>query len=361
LRVGVVGVGTISAQYLDSFRRLPGLRLVAVADLDGGRAKQVAQLHGVEPLTVDALLADARVDAVLNLTTPAAHVEIDLRALENRKHVFAEKPFALTPAEGSAVLALAAEQGLRVGSAPDTFLGTGVQTSIRVLDSGTIGSPVGATAFWAAPGHELWHPAPQFYYDLGGGPVFDMGPYYLTALVSILGPVVRVSAGAGRSDRKRVIATGPHTGTPVEVHVDTHITAVVEHASGVASSVTVSFEGWATRIPHIEIYGTEGVLAVPDPNRFSDPVSVWTPGAGEWRDVPPGAGYVDAGRGYGLADMARAIETDRPHRASGELALHVLEIMDAMVRSAHEHRMIAIASTVARPAPVRLGTAPDTW
>ncbi|GAB3617164.1 Gfo/Idh/MocA family oxidoreductase [Okibacterium endophyticum] len=361
LRVGIVGVGTISEQYLAHLPSLPGLRLSAVADLDQVRAAAVAQQHDVEALTVDDLLVSDNVDAVLNLTIPAAHASIALRALKAGKHVYGEKPLALTPGEAAPVLTLADAGGLRVGSAPDTVLGTGTQTSRHVLDSGRIGSPVAASAFWTAPGHELWHPAPQFYYQPGAGPLFDMGPYYLSALVTMLGPVVRVSAATTGSGRKRTIAAGPQAGTAIDVEVATHVSALLEHASGVTSTVMVSFEVWAAALPHIEVYGTGGTISVPDPNRFADPTMVWTPETGAWTEAPVSGGYSDAGRGYGLADMARAIETGRPHRASGALAFHVLEIMDAVLRAGDEHRVIEVMSRVERPEPVPLGARPDTW
>ena len=361
LRIGIVGVGKISEQYFASFPSLPGLELVAVADLDEARASAVAAEQGVKALAVDRLIADPRIDAVLNLTIPAAHVEVATRAFEAGKHVYAEKPLALAPADAVEMLALAERRGLRMGSAPDTVLGTGVQTARQLLDSGRIGTAVGATAFWVSPGHELWHPAPQFYYQAGGGPLFDMGPYYLTALVTLLGPVARVSGAVGRSSRERVVATGPGAGAPIAVGVDTHVTATLEHASGVASSLTVSFDVWASRIPNIEVYGTDGTISVPDPNMFSDPVELWTSRDQAWRTAEVSAGYADAARGFGLADMARAIETDRPHRASGELAFHVLEIMDAVIRAGTEHRVIELDSTVDRPESVPLGATPGTW
>jgi predicted dehydrogenase len=188
-----------------------------------------------------------------------------------------------------------------------------------------------------------------------------MGPYYLTSLVTLFGPVVRVSGVATRSDRVRSIGKGPLAGTEFPVDVDTHVSALLEHASGVTSTVTVSFEVWASRAPLFEVYGTAGTIAVPDPNRFSDPVEVYTVDNPEWTEVPVRAGYADAGRGYGLADMARAIETDRPHRASGELAFHVLEIMESVLRAGAEHTVIELSSTAERPAPVPLGATPESW
>ena len=333
---------------------------MAVSDLGEARAERVAEQLGVAGLTVDQLLTDPRIDAVLNLTIPAAHVEIGTRALQANKHVYGEKPLALAPADAQGMLALAAERGLRVGSAPDTVLGTGVQTVRQLLDEGRIGAPV-AAASWTAPGHELWHPAPEFYYTAGGGPLFDMGPYYLTTLVSLLGPVIRVSGSVGRSNRTRTVATGSRQGERIDVSVDTHVSAILDHASGASSTITVSFEVWASRLPYMELYGTAGTIAVPDPNRFSDSVEIWTPEVPEWKVAPVSAGYAGAGRGYGLADMARAIETDRSHRASGEMAFHVLEIMDSIIQAGRGHRVIEIVSTVERPALVPRGATPDSW
>ena len=361
LNIGIIGVGTISDQYFAQWPKLLNLSLVAVADLDDARAASVAAKRGVEALSVDRLLADPRIDAVLNLTIPAAHVDIARRAIAAGKHVYGEKPLALSTAEATPLLESAAAAGLRVGSAPDTVLGTGIQTARSVLDSGRIGAPVGASVHWVAPGHELWHPAPAFYYQNGGGPLFDMGPYYLTSLVSLFGPVVRVSGAVGRSDRERTIATGRNTGTVIPIDVDTHVTALLEHANGVISTVTMSFEVWATRSPLFEVYGTEGTIAVPDPNRFAEVVSFATATDREWQEVGTEAGYEDAGRGVGLSDMARAIETNRPHRASGELAFHVLEIMESVILAGHTHTVVDLRSGVHRPEPVTRGSLPFSW
>ena len=361
LNVGVVGVGVISRQYFEHLPKLPNLRLTAVADLDLNRASAVAAEQGVEALSVDDLLADPRVDAVLNLTIPKAHADVALRALAAGKHVYGEKPLALSTAEAAPVLERASALGLRVGSAPDTVLGTGIQTARALLDGGRIGDPVAAAVAWSAPGHELWHPAPAFYYQPGGGPLFDMGPYYLTSLVTFFGPVVRVSGATSRSARERTVATGPLAGSGIPVEVDTHVTAILEHASGVISTVTVSFEVWATRAPKFEVYGTAGTIAVPDPNMFSDTVQVATADDRDFRDVPVSAGYADAGRGYGLADLARAVETGRPERASGAMAFHVLEIMESVVQAGATHSVVELSSTVERPAPVPLGARPESW
>jgi predicted dehydrogenase len=260
MNIGIVGVGNISAQYFEHFPSLPGLKLIAVADVNEARAAEVAAEQGVEALSVDALLTDPRIDAVLNLTIPAAHVAIATRALEAGKHVYGEKPLALDPDEAAPMLELAAARGLRVGSAPDTVLGTGIQTGRQVLDACTIGEPVSAAVHWSSPGHERWHPAPQFYYQPGGGPLFDMAPYYLTSLVTLLGPVVRVSGAVTRSTRERTVGSGPLAGTAIPVDVDTHVSAILEHAGGQTSTVTVSFEVWASRTPLFELYGTDGTI-----------------------------------------------------------------------------------------------------
>jgi predicted dehydrogenase len=357
LRIGVIGVGNISAQYFETLPRLGGLELVAVADLDHARAAAVATEHRVAALVVDDLLASPDVDAVLNLTIPAAHVEVGLRALAAGKHVYAEKPFGLTTVAAAALLD-AQVGGLRIGSAPDTVLGTGVQTARRALDDGTIGNPVGAAVHWSSSGHESWHPAPAFYYQPGGGPLFDMGPYYLTSLVTLFGPVIRVSGLASRSSRIRTVAAGPLAGKAVPVEVDTHVTAILEHAGGVASTVTVSFEVWATKAPLFEVYGTKGTLLMPDPNRFSDTVSAWTIDQPEWHELEDSAGYRNAARGIGLADMAAAIVSGGTHRASGELGFHVLEIMEAVGVASAERRIVELASSVARPEAVPLSDAP---
>jgi predicted dehydrogenase len=354
LRIGVIGVGNISAQYFETLPRLQNLELVAVADLDPARAAAAAAGQGIAALSVDELLDWADVDVVLNLTIPAAHVEVGLRALAAGKHVYTEKPFGLTTASARALLD-AQVGGLRVGSAPDTVLGTGIQSARHALDHGLIGDAVGAAVHWSSPGHERWHPSPAFYYQPGGGPLFDMGPYYLTSLVTLFGPVLRVSGVTSRSARTRVVAEGPLAGTTVPVDVDTHVTAILEHANGVASTVTVSFEVWATRAPLFEVYGTAGTLVMPDPNQFSEVGQAWTVDRPEWHQLEVTAGYIDGGRGVGLADLAAAIQNGTPHRASSELGFHVLEIMEAVLRSSSDHRVIELGSSVERPAPVPLG------
>ncbi len=347
LRVGLVGIGNISAQYLATLPRLPGVALVAAADLDPSRT-----VPGVRTVTPAELYAAGDVDLVLNLTVPRAHAAVALSAIAAGKHVYGEKPLALSTEEAREVLSAAAAAGVRVGCAPDTVLGTGTQTARHCLDAGRIGRPVAATAFMVTPGHERWHPDPEFYYRPGGGPLFDMGPYYLTALVTLLGPVRRVTGLSSAPRDTRTVGSGPRAGTAFPVDVATHVTGVLEHEGGALTTLMMSFDVWAADLPRIEVYGTAGSLSVPDPNGFAGDVRVFTAGSGEWALVPPSAGHPDAGRGTGVADLAAALAAGTEHRANGELAYHVLDVMESLLRSAETGRVEDVASTCTRPAPV---------
>lgn len=357
--VGIVGVGVISAQYLDQIAGLAGIRVVAVADLDAARAAQVAASSGARAESVQELLADPAVDIVLNLTTPPFHAEIDRQVLAAGKHVYSEKPLALRLEDGHAVLAEADRLSLRVGCAPDTFLGTGLQTTLAALQSGRIGTPFAASAFWSSPGHEQWHPNPGFYYQPGGGPVMDMGPYYVTALVTHLGPVRRVRSVVLSTDRERVVATGPLAGSRIEVAVATHATAILEHAGGAVSTLTVSFELWEPERPKLEIYGTAGTLVLPDPNCFDGVGAIYRAGGAGWTQLQVTNGFVGSGRGIGLAEMARAIRDGVPHRAGGELALHVLEVLAATENPPADGSATTMSTTVDPPALVPLTRASE--
>jgi predicted dehydrogenase len=346
LGVGIVGVGNISSQYLANIPNLSNLKLIGVSDLNHARQDEVARAHSVKSLSGDSIYTDPEIDVILNLTLPQSHAEVNMKALNNGKHVYLEKPFALSVAEGAPVLELAAKKGLRVGCAPDTFLGTGIQSSKFLIESGAVGSPFAATASWSAPGHELWHPSPQFYYLEGGGPLLDMGPYYLTALVFLLGPVVNVVGNSTRSNRSRTVHTGELAKTPISVEVETHISALLTHESGAQSTIMVSFEVWGSRLPTIEVYGTKGTIIVPDPNKFNDSPELYTDDNREWRTVEEKAGYRSSGRGFGLSEMAAAIAENRAHRASGALGAHVLEVMESILVSAKGDRRVEIKSRV---------------
>nr|WP_306423010.1 Gfo/Idh/MocA family oxidoreductase [Paenarthrobacter aurescens] len=354
MRVGIIGCGAIIAQYLTNFRRLDSINLVAVADLDPARAQAVADSYdGVRALTVDELLAAEDVDLVLNLTIPAAHADIALKAIAAGKSVYGEKPLAATTAEAQEVLDAASAAGVVVGCAPDTVLGTGIQTARKAIDDGLIGAPISATATMATPGHERWHPNPDFYYQPGGGPLLDMGPYYVSALVTLLGPVASVMGAASHTRSERTIGSGPREGQKVPVGIDSHVTGVLVHASGALSTLFMSFDAVKTKSPNIEIHGETGSLIVPDPNHFDGDVQHFALGADNWETLPVSAGYVDSGRGFGIADLAATPAGQEP-RAGGRLAFHALEVMESVLESARSGQAVAIKSTAERPATVEL-------
>jgi predicted dehydrogenase len=357
LRVGLVGAGIISRAYLthlDAHARDTGLALTAVADLDPGRAAGAAAGRaGVRACAPGELYAAEDVDLVLNLTIPAVHAEVALAAIAAGKHVYNEKPLAPDRASGAAVLAEARAAGVRVGCAPDTVLGRGTQTARAAVEAGRIGRPVAATAFFTSPGHEAWHRDPEFYYRPGGGPLFDMGPYYLTALIHLLGPVTAVTGAASRGVERRAIASGPRAGQVFPVEVDTHVTGVLTHASGALTTLVMSFDTHAAHLPRIEVHGTGGSLSVPDPNHFEGPVALHPAGADGWEELPPSHGYPAAGRGVGLADLALALRAGTGHRASGEVGLHVLDAMESLMESAATGRRVVLGTDCAVPAAVR--------
>jgi predicted dehydrogenase len=358
-RIGIVGLGVISRQYLDTLAGHPGVTVAAVADLDEARSAAVAaELPDARALPVERLLSDPGVQTVLNLTIPAAHAEIARGAIDHHKQVYGEKPLAATFPEARAVLEAATAAGLSVGCAPDTVLGTGTQTARAAIDHGLIGRPLSATAVMVTPGHERWHPNPDFYYLPGGGPLLDMGPYYLSALVQLLGPIRTVIGAAGRLRDERVIGSGPRTGERIPVEVDSHVSGVLEHVSGVLSTITTSFDGVYTTAAPIEVHGETGTLAVPDPNHFDGEVRLFELGGDDWRRLDPSAGYAEAGRGIGLLDQITA-GAGRPPRAGGALALHILEAMTALLQSAVEGRRIELTTVAERPPAVPLTPAGD--
>jgi predicted dehydrogenase len=358
--IGIVGLGVISRQYLDVLAGHPAVRVAAVADLDRSRAAEVAAtLPGTRVTSVDGLFADPGVQTVLNLTVPAAHAEIGLGAIGHGKHLYGEKPLAADLPAARDLIKRAAAAGLRVGCAPDTVLGTGTQTARAAIDEGLIGRPTAALAVMVTPGHERWHPNPDFYYLPGGGPLLDMGPYYLSALVHLLGPVRAVVGASARLRTERIIGSGPRAGERIPVEVDSHVSGVLQHTGGALSTVTTSFDGSRTTAAPIEVHGETGTLAVPDPNHFDGEVRVFELGADDWRSLPPSAGYQGAGRGIGLLDQVTAT-AERPPRAGGGMALHVLEAMVALLRSAAEGRRIELTTSIDRPSPVPL-TAAENW
>jgi len=356
-KIGIVGCGNISGIYLTNMPRFPHVEIVAVADLDEARAKAQAEKFGVpRALGVQELLADEEVDIVLNLTVPAAHGDVALAALRGGKSVYNEKPLALRRREARELIGLAKEKDLRVGCAPDTFLGAGIQQCRRLIDSGAIGEPVAAVGFMLSAGVEGWHPNPHFFYQKGAGPLFDMGPYYLTALTVLLGAVRRVTASARISFDERLITSEPLRGQIIDVEVPTTISMVMDFVSGPVGTLITSFDvAGGHNLPRLEIYGSEGSLSVPDPNTFGGPVTIRKRGDSNWTEVPLEFGYSENSRGVGLADMAAAIQTGRRHRANDQLAYHVLDLMHSAHDSSESERHVEMKSEVVRPEPMKPG------
>ena len=356
--VGIIGCGNISEIYLQAGSKFPALDIVACADLVPARAEAKASNYDIAALTVDEMLDDPAIDLCINLTIPGAHAEVALAVLAADKSVYGEKPLAISRAEGRSVLDAAARSGRFVGSAPDTFLGGGLQTCRKLIDDGWIGRPIAASAFMISRGHESWHPDPGFFYQPGGGPMFDMGPYYLTALITMLGPVLRVTGSTKKAFEQRTITSEPLYGASIDVNVPTHIAGLLDFASGATATVVMTFDLWSSTLPRLEIYGTEGSLQLPDPNTFGGPVRIKRGRAPEWSEVPLAFGYSENSRGIGVADMINAIDHGRTHRASGELAFHVLDIMCAMHEASDQGVHVHLDSTCERPAQLRMDLQP---
>ena len=342
LNIGVIGCGIISDVYLKNLTAgYSTLRAAACADILAEKSRAQAEKYGIESVEADTLLADPGIDVVLNLTTPQFHKDISLAAIQSGKHVYSEKPLAVTLADGREILDAAAARGVRVGCAPDTFLGASIQTAIKAVKDGWIGRPLSAVACFSCRGHERWHTSPDFYYQPGGGPVLDNAPYFLTALAAALGRVKRVNAMAGRGFDRRMIGAGPRQGEFIPVDIDTHVSASLEFENGVIVTSLWSFDIWATHLPAIEIYGSGGTLTLPVPSGFDGPVLLKGMDGADFRELPrlyPHSGNL---RGLGLAQMCHAILHGGEHSASGALALHVLEVMCAIEQSAKTGETVA--------------------
>jgi predicted dehydrogenase len=355
-RIGVVGCGNISGIYFTICKLMQNLEVVACADLVAEKARAAAEKHGVpKVLTTEQLLADPDVEIVLDLTIPKAHHEVALAAIEAGKHVYSEKPLSVNRAAGLRVIEAARAKGLRLGNAPDTFLGAGCQTSRKLIDEGAIGRPTAGVAYMMGWGHETWHPDPEFYYKPGGGPMLDMGPYYLTHLVNLLGPVRRVTGSTGMGFKERTISSQPKAGQVIKVEVPTYVAGLLDFQNGAIININTSFDIRAAQLPLIQIYGTEGTINVPNPNNFGGNPVLRRMGEKEWREMPVEFPYTENSRGLGVADMAAAIESGRPHRASGALAFHVLDIMEAIHDASDQGRHMVLESQCERPAPMPKG------
>lgn len=363
IKIGIVGCGNISGIYFKNLCTVfNNVTVKSCADLDASRtAEKIKEYPGVIACSLDDMLADPEIEIIVNLTTPQGHFPVSMQAVAAGKHVYSEKPLTLTREEGRALLEAADKAGVLVGNAPDTFLGAGLQTCRHLIDDGVIGEPVAAQAFMLCHGHESWHPDPEFYYQHGGGPMFDMGPYYLTALVSLLGPVKRISGSARITFPQRTITSAKKNGQTIDVEVPTHIAGILDFASGAIGTITTSFDVWASETPRIEIFGSEGSLSVPDPNGFGGPVRLRLRNDTEWQEVPLTSGFEPNGRGIGPADMADAIRNRRSHRANGRLAYHVLDLMHAFHDASAEERHIQVESTCERPEAMPLGLFDGNW
>jgi len=357
--VGIIGCGNISKIYAQAGQKFENLEIVACADLDEGKARALAQEYGIpKALKPEELLADPGVALVINLTVPSAHAEVAVKAIKKGKHVYNEKPLALRRREAREMIGLAREKKVRIGCAPDTFLGGGLQTCRKLIDSGAIGVPVGGAGFMMSRGPEGWHPNPEFFYKKGAGPLFDMGPYYLTAFTTLLGPVKRVTGAARSSFRQREITSAPLSGTMIDVEVPTHVSAVMDFESGPIVTLATSFDVSGHKLPNIEIYGSEGTMIVPDPNTFGGPIWIIRRGEKEWQEAPLEFGYSENSRGLGVADMVAALESGREHRANDRVAYHVLDLMHSILDASETGRHVEMNSTMSRPEPLPLGLAP---
>jgi predicted dehydrogenase len=351
LRIGVVGVGNISGIYFKNLKAFPATEVVACADLDIERARTAAAEQGIpNALSPDELMSHPDVELVLNLTVPKVHGDVALQAVRAGKHVYNEKPLTTDRAQARELLDVAKQNGVLVGCAPDTFLGAGIQTARKAIDEGRIGEPIAAQAFMMGRGPEGWHPNPEFFYKPGGGPMLDMGPYYITALVNLVGGIKRVTGSTRATFPTRTIGSGQFAGQEIVVETPTHLTGVMDFENGAIGEITTSFDIWHTKgFQPITVYGSEGTILVPDPNNFGGEVLVKRSGETEWLPLPLEHGFSENSRGVGVLDMAYAARLGTQHRASGDLAYHVLDVMMSFQDASERGQHINLDSTVGRP------------
>lgn len=351
INVGVVGCGNISDIYFTNLTKLFSFITVkGCCDLYKEKAIEKQKEYNLEKTygDLDEMLNDPEIHIALILTQPPYHYEVCVKALEAGKHVYVEKPLSITKQEGEKIKALASAKNLFAGGAPDTFLGAGIQTCRSLIEEGWIGKPIAACANMMCHGHEGWHPDPEFYYQVGGGPMFDMGPYYLTALINLLGPVKSVSGSCIKAFEQRTITSEKKFGNKIDVEVPTHITGILNFKSGAVGTIVTSFDVWKHNMPHIEIYGTLGSISVPDPNTFGGIIKYQKKG-GEWFDIPHTFEYSENSRGLGVADMALAILNEDTPRANIDLTYHVLDIMQSIHEASDSKKTLDLESTCMQP------------
>lgn len=357
IKVGIIGCGNISKIYMENLTKtFVNTEVYACADLMEDRAKEAAQKYDIPNVfSTEELLECKDIQIVVNLTVPKVHFEVCRKALLAGKHVYVEKPLSLTMEQGKELMSLAKEKNLLLGGAPDTFLGAGLQTCRKLIEDGFIGEPVAATAFMTCHGHESWHPDPEFYYEVGGGPMFDMGPYYLTALVALLGRAKTVCGMTKASFPQRTITSSKKFGKIIEVKIPTHVAGTIEFDNGTIATMITSFDIWSSSLPRIEIYGSRGTLVVPDPNTFGGPVLLRPAASKEFKEIPLTYIYEENSRGIGVADMANCIVNGDKPRACGELTNHILEIMHAFHISSDTKEYVELTTDCQKPKPLALG------
>lgn len=351
VKIGIIGCGNISDIYLENLTNTFSLiEVKGCCDLIRERVLEKQEKYGFNLVydSLESMLDDAEIEIVLILVQPTYHYTLCKKVLEAGKNVYVEKSLSLNRRQGMEIKALADKKGLLAGGAPDTFLGAGIQTCRNLIEDGWIGKPIAASANMLCHGHESWHPDPEFYYLRGGGPMFDMGPYYLTALVNLLGPVASVAGTTAKSFKTRTITSEKKFGNKIEVEVPTHIAGILNFESGTVGTIVTSFDVWKHNLPCIEIYGTEGSISVPDPNTFGGPVC-YQKKTGEWFDMPLVYGYQENSRGLGVCDMAVALRTNRKPRADVSLTYHVLDIMEGFHDSSDKGIVFPIESTCSKP------------
>ncbi|HCS74019.1 MAG TPA: oxidoreductase [Clostridiales bacterium] len=356
MKLAILGCGSISGKYIQCAKEQYSdiMEIVACVDINTDRARECAEKYKIPKVySLDEMLNDNDVELVVNLTIPKVHAELTIACLESGKHVYSEKPLAISREEGKKIIDTSKRLGLRVGCAPDTFMGSAIQTAKKLIEDGWIGEPIGASSIMVSPtrGNENWHPDPEFFYQKGAGPMFDMGPYYFNAFINLIGPIESVNAQSRITFPERLIVTQPKYGQKIKVEVPTYISGIFQFKNGAIGSIMTTFDVWNTKQPFIEIYGEDGTLVLPDPNQFTGSVymSRFKFGDTEWHEVPTLIEYDNNGRSAGVADMIAAIYNNYPHRASGEMGYHVLDIINAFDDAAQTGIKQVLKSTCDKP------------
>ena len=365
MKVGIIGCGNIADIYFSNSQKyFNNFQIVACADIKNEAAKNYAEKYGIEQLSVDQILSNKEIELIINLTIPDVHFEVSKSILEAGKHSYSEKPLSIKFEHGEELVNLANSKGLHVGCAPDTFLGASIQEAKKIIDQNAIGKINLGSISMGVAGHEIWHPNPDFYYKYGGGPILDMGPYYFTALVNLLGPAKNVFTQSRTVYQKRVIGSGDRQGQEIEVEIPTTLVSQIEFQNGALIDSFFSFDVWKHSKNHIELYGDKGSINIPDPNMFGGDILVCKSKNGNWENIDTknnnlgkiniknksekeneSAGIANY-RGIGVSETVDAIKNNRLNRCSGELSLHVLDILDSIITSSKENKKIELRSSI---------------